>query len=53
MSKVIKIDSDEIVFDDGIRLYSEHEQDCCESHSITLNDLTINDFETLINGHPL
>ena len=47
MSKVIKIDSDEIVFDDGIRLYSEHEQDCCESHSITLNDLTINDFEGL------
>lgn len=29
-TKVIKVTSDEIVFDNGLSLYSDHEQACCE-----------------------
>ncbi len=45
--KVIKIDSNEIEFENGIKLYSNHEPDCCESHSLCLSDLTIDDFNDL------
>jgi len=45
--KVIKIDSSEITFDNGSKLYSNHEQDCCESHSLSMNDLTLDDFDGL------
>ena len=46
--KVVKIDSDIIEFDNGIRLYSKHNQDCCESHYLFLDDLTMADFEGLL-----
>lgn len=45
--KVIKIDSDSIEFENGIQLYSDHDQDCCESHYLDFSDLTIEDFENL------
>ena len=45
--KVIKVDSTGIEFENGIRLYSEHESSCCEHHELTFTDLTMDDFEGL------
>jgi len=45
--KVIKIDSDSLEFDNGIILSSNHDQDWCESHHLSLSDLTLADFESL------
>jgi hypothetical protein len=46
-TKVINVDQYGLTFDDGTKLSSTHSQDCCESHSLTFDDLTLNDFETL------
>lgn len=43
--KVVKVDSDAIEFENEVKLYSNHESDCCESHSLTLDDLTIADLK--------
>lgn len=47
--KVIKInkDKDEIEFENNIKLFSDHFQECCEYHYLYLNDLTLEDFEGL------
>lgn len=45
--KVVKIDSDSLEFDNGVTLYSDHDQECCESHYLSLSDLTLDDFENL------
>lgn len=45
--KVVKVYSDYIEFDNGVKLFSEHDQDCCENHYLYLEDLTIDDFEGL------
>lgn len=45
--KVIKISDDILEFENGIKLYSNHESDCCENHYLSLADLTISDFEGL------
>ena len=45
--KVVSIGSDAIVFENGVKLYSNHDSDCCESHELTLSDLTMADFEGL------
>ena len=45
--KVIEVNIDSIVFDGGIKLYSYHMQDCCESHDLTLDDISVSDFEGL------
>lgn len=45
--KVIKVDSDIIEFDNGILLYSDHDQDCCENHYLSMSDLTLSDFDEL------
>ena len=45
--KVIKVDDGLLEFDNGVKLYSDHDQDCCESHELSLADLTIGDFEEL------
>jgi hypothetical protein len=45
--KVVKLTSDEIVFDGGYKLYSDHDQDCCENHYLDFSDLNIEDFEGL------
>lgn len=46
-TKVVKIDSDSIEFDNGVILSSYHRQDCCELHYLGLGDLTISDFDGL------
>ena len=45
--KVVKIDSDGLEFDNGIRLDSYHDTDYCESHYLNFADLTLADFEGL------
>lgn len=45
--KVVKVSSDELEFEDGIKLYASHESDCCESHWLSFEDLTIDDFNGL------
>lgn len=45
--KVVKIDSDSLEFDNGVKLYSNHDQDCCENHYLSLSDLTLDDFKGL------
>ena len=47
MSKVIKIESERLLFDDGSVLYSDHSQDCCESHWLDFGALEMSDFEGL------
>jgi len=46
-AKVVKIDNESLVFDNGIVLSSNHDSDCCESHYLGLGDLTLADFEGL------
>lgn len=46
-SKVISVSSDCITFDNGIKLFSNHDKDCCEHHELTMSDLTMDDFEGL------
>lgn len=45
--KVLALNSDEITFDNGMKLYSDHNQECCENHYLSMRDLTIDDFEGL------
>lgn len=45
--KVINIGSNVIEFENKVKLYSNHDSDCCESHELTLTDLTMTDFEGL------
>lgn len=47
MAKVVYVDEDELKFDDGSILYSDHNQDCCEKHYLSFSDLSISDFEGL------
>jgi hypothetical protein len=44
---VVKVDSESIDFNNGVVLFSEHDQDCCEIHYLSFDDLTIADFEGL------
>jgi hypothetical protein len=45
--KVVKIDSESIEFENGLKIYSDHESDCCESHYLSFSDLTLDDFDGL------
>ncbi len=45
--KVIKVEQEQIEFDNGIKLYSEHESDCCEHHWLSFEHITLADFEGL------
>lgn len=45
--KVVKVDSDGLEFNNGVRLDSNHDSECCESHYLSFADLTIADFEGL------
>lgn len=47
ITKVKKVSSEGIVFENGILLYSNHDSDCCEHHELTFTDLTIDDFKDL------
>jgi hypothetical protein len=44
--KVIKV-LGELVFEDGTRLYSNHNQDCCENHYLDFDYVSMDDFEGL------
>ncbi len=46
-TKVVIITGEGIQFENGVVLLSEHTQDCCESHSLSFDDLTMEDFEGL------
>lgn len=45
--KVVKIWNEGLEFDNGMKLYSDHDQDCCEWHYMSLSDLELEDFEGL------
>lgn len=45
--KVVKVNIDSLVFNNGMILSSYHEQCCCEDHYLSLSDLTLDDFEDL------
>jgi len=45
MVKVASVNSEELTFDDGSKLFSEHGQDCYESHFLSFTDLSIRDFD--------
>lgn len=45
--KVIKIDEHALHFENNVTLSSYHEPDCCESHYLGFNDLTLDDFKDL------
>ena len=47
MSKVIKVTSEGITFDDGAMIYSEHFRDCSEEHYLNFDDLELPDFDGL------
>lgn len=46
-TKVSKINLQTLEFEDGTILFAEHEQDCCESHYLSLKDLMMYDFDEL------
>lgn len=37
--KVIEIETERLIFSDGSEMYSYHDQDCCELHYLSINDL--------------
>lgn len=45
--KVVSVSRDGIQFEDGFRLLSEHDQDCCESHWLDFSNLSMYDFSGL------
>jgi hypothetical protein len=45
--KVIQIEDETIIFNNGVILYSDHDSDCCEHHWLATKDLTLSDFEGL------
>lgn len=46
-SKVVRVGSFGITFDNGAELSSCHNRDCCESHELYFQDLSLADFEGL------
>ena len=46
--KVVAINSESLVFDNGTVLYSDHQQDCCENHYLSFADIKIQDFDGLL-----
>lgn len=46
-NRVIAICDDELIFDNGDKLYSYHTQHCCENHYLSFDDVTLEDFEGL------
>ena len=44
---VTSLDSEGLTFNNGVTLYSDHSQDCCEHHYLGMSDLTLADFEGL------
>lgn len=45
--KVVALNSDQITFDNGVKLFSNHNQSCCEHHYLSMDDLSLEDFKGL------
>jgi len=45
--KVVAIKNNVIIFNDGTKLFSWHDTDCCESHYLDFSSVNIDDFEGL------
>lgn len=45
--KVVEVVGNFIKFENGVKLYSDHDQDCCESHYLSFEDLSLDDFNGL------
>jgi hypothetical protein len=45
--KVMFVNEESLTFEDGTQLFSDHEQDCCESHYLSFKDLSLEDFKDL------
>ena len=46
-TKIIKIYDDEIIFDNGYKLSSYHDQNCCEHHYLDFEHIDKDDYEKL------
>ena len=47
LAKVVEVTSDNIIFDNGSILSSEHQQDCCEHHYLDFTYVELSDFDGL------
>lgn len=47
MAKIIKLEVEQITFDDGSTIYSYHDQDCCESHYLDPSEIELNEVKDL------
>lgn len=47
-TKIKKIQDDEIIFEDGHRLSSYHDSDCCEWHHLGFDDIEDFDYDDLL-----
>lgn len=45
--RVLQVTQDFILFENEIKLYSNHDSDCCEHHWLSFGDLTMSDFDGL------
>lgn len=45
--KVVKVGAEQIEFECGVILYSNHERNCCEGHYLSFKDLKLDDFDGL------
>ena len=45
--QVVEIKSDKLIFNNGAYLTHTHDQDCCESHYLSFDDLSLTDFKGL------
>ena len=45
--KVVSVRDDKIAFDNGVVLYSHHDYECCERHYLSLEGLSLKDFDGL------
>ena len=45
--KVLEIKDECILFEDGSKLFSSHDQDCCENHYLDFTYISIDDFDAL------
>lgn len=43
--KVIEVNSEGIIFENNIKIYSDHDQDCCEHHWLDFTHLSVSDFD--------
>lgn len=46
-TKILKIENDIIYFENGLKLYSHHDSDCCESHELSFKDIKEEDWKDL------